>query len=53
MNNDVKDLFYSDGTAKKLVSKKLLKITWFNPVQHKFSEQFYPIEFFTDQMSFE
>ncbi|MCZ8090339.1 MAG: hypothetical protein O9282_11515 [Flavobacterium sp.] len=53
MNNDVKDLFYSDGTAKKLVSKKLLKIKWFNPVQHKFSEQFYPIEFFTDQMSFE
>lgn len=52
MNNEVKDLFYSDGKPKKIVSKKLLKIKWFNPFQQKFSEQFYPIEFFTDKMSF-
>lgn len=44
------DLFYSDGKQKRLVSTNLLKIKWFNPIQQKFSEQYLPEEFFTDEL---
>lgn len=42
------DLFYNDGKPKKIVSTELVKVQWFNPIQHKFSEQYLPIELFTD-----
>ncbi|SDW89880.1 hypothetical protein SAMN05444411_102417 [Lutibacter oricola] len=50
--NDDKNLFYENGQVKKQVSETLLKVKWFNPIQKKFSEQFLPIEFFTDRMNF-
>ena len=42
------DLFYNNGNPKRIVSNDLIKVKWFNPFQHKFSEQFLPIEFFID-----
>lgn len=42
------DLFYENGSPKRLVSTDFIKVKWFNPSQHKFSEQFLPIEFFID-----
>lgn len=43
------DLFYPNGDNKKIVSKSLLKVKWFNSYQMKFSEQFLPIECFVDK----
>ncbi|MCF6181799.1 hypothetical protein [Lutibacter sp.] len=51
--NEDKSLFYEDGSVKKQVSENLLKVKWFNPTNQKFSEQYLPIEFFTDKMEFE
>lgn len=50
--NDEKDMYYEGGELKRQVSKNLLKVKWFNPIQKKFSEQYLPIEFFTDKMKF-
>lgn len=47
------DLFYNDGSSKRLVSNELLKIQWYNPIHQKFSEQFLPIECFCDIQPFE
>jgi hypothetical protein len=47
------DLFYGDGKKKRLASKKFFKVKWFNPFQQKFSEQYLPEEFFTDDDIFE
>lgn len=52
-NNDITDLYYSENKPKRLVSKRLYKIKWFNPVLHKFSEQYLPSEFLTDEMKFD
>lgn len=51
--NEAKNLFYEDGSIKKQVAEIFLKVKWFNPIQQKFSEQYLPIEFFTDKMEFE
>lgn len=48
-----KDLFYSDGTNKRLVSNESIKVKWFNPISNKFSEYYLPIEFFTDIKPFD
>jgi hypothetical protein len=48
--NEVKNLFYEGGSIKKQVAEKLLKVKWFNPTHQKFSDEYLPIEFFTDKM---
>lgn len=42
------DLFYGDGKVKRLAPVNFIKVKWFNPFQQKFSEQYLPEEFFTD-----
>lgn len=42
------DFFYNNGKPKKIASTDLIKVKWFNSTQQKFSEQFFPIEFFID-----
>lgn len=42
------DLFYENGNRKRIVSTDFIKVKWFNPFQHKFSEHFLPMEFFID-----
>ena len=46
------DLFYPNGEKKKIISKELFKIKWFNSTQMKFSEQFLPMECFIDEQPF-
>lgn len=53
MKNEITDLFYPDGKQKKIVSNSFIKIKWFNSIQQKFSEQYLPEEFLTDNMVFE
>ncbi len=50
--NDSKSSYYPNGNAQKLTSENLVKVQWFNPFQHKFSEQYLPENFLTDQMDF-
>jgi hypothetical protein len=45
-----KDLFYIDGKKKRLAPTDFLKVQWFNPIQQKFSEQYLPLEFFTEEL---
>lgn len=45
-NENIVDLFYQDGTPKRIVSNQLYKVLWFNHFQQKNSEQFLPMEFF-------
>lgn len=47
------DLFYNDGKTKRIASNEFVKIQWFNPIQQKYSEQFIPIECFTDIQPFD
>lgn len=42
------DMFYGDGSAKRRCSERLIKVAWFNHFQQKVSEQYLPIELFTD-----
>lgn len=42
------DLFYNDGKMKRLASTDFVKVKWYNPIQQKFSDQYLPMEFFTD-----
>lgn len=42
------DLYYSDGSVKRIASPNFFKVKWFNPFQQKFSEYLLPQEFFTD-----
>lgn len=51
--NEVTNLFYPNGEKKRVVSEFLLKVKWYNPIQNKYSEQFLPIDFFTDKMILE
>lgn len=51
-NEIITDLFYHDGTLKRIVSKQLLKVIWFNHFQQKNSEQFLPFEFFVENIPF-
>ncbi|MER3376696.1 MAG: hypothetical protein RIM83_18795 [Allomuricauda sp.] len=48
--NDIKNSHYPDGNPKKIVAENLYKVKWFNPFQQKFSEQYLPDSFLTDQM---
>lgn len=48
--NDIKKSHYPDGSPKKIVAENLYKIKWFNPFQQKFSEQYLPDSFLTDEM---
>lgn len=50
--NEEKNLFHENGLIKKQVAENFLKVKWFNPTRQKFSEQYLPIEFFTDKMEF-
>lgn len=45
---EYEDLFYKDGSIKRLVSTESVKIKWFNPINNKFSEYYLPVEFFTN-----
>ncbi len=51
--NEVVDLFYPNGNPKRIVSRTLFKVKWFNPIGQKYSEQYLPQEFFTDEMKFD
>jgi len=46
------DLFYQDGTPKRVISSNFIKVTWFNHFQQKNSEQYLPIEFFVENIPF-
>ena len=46
------DLFYPNGDKKKIISKELYKVKWFNSNQMKFSEHFLPMECFIDVQPF-
>lgn len=46
------DLFYPNGDNKKIISKQLYKVKWFNSSQMKFSEQYLPMECFIDEQPF-
>ncbi|CAH8290316.1 hypothetical protein EV196_107175 [Mariniflexile fucanivorans] len=46
------DLFYPNGDNKKIISKELYKVKWFNSNQMKFSEQYLPMECFIDEQPF-
>ena len=48
-----KDLHFKGGKIKRLVSEDLIKIQWYNPVDQKFSEDYLPVECFTDVPPFE
>ncbi|MEC7771192.1 MAG: hypothetical protein VX798_08410 [Bacteroidota bacterium] len=48
--NDIKNSHYPDGSPKKIVAENLYKVKWFNPFQQKFSEQYLPDSFLTDEM---
>jgi hypothetical protein len=50
--NDSKNSHYPNGDLQKLVAENLFKVKWFNPYQQKFSEQFLPDNFLTDEMKF-
>ncbi|APU08875.1 hypothetical protein A5M85_00790 [Cellulophaga lytica] len=47
------DLFYPNGDTKKMISKVLYKVKWFNSNQMKFSEQYLPKECFIDKQPFD
>lgn len=46
------NLFYPNGTIRKVVSQILYKVKWFNATQMKFSEIYLPAECFTDIQPF-
>ena len=50
--DNVNDLFYPDGTSKRIISQLLVKVIWFTHFQQKNSEQFLPIEFFVEGSPF-
>lgn len=47
------DKFYPNGNRKKRTHSEFVKVKWFSPFQQKFSEQYLPISFFTDEDIFE
>lgn len=51
-NENIVDGFYPDGNPKKVFSKQLYKVIWFNHFQQKFSEQYLPKEFFVENIPF-
>ena len=51
--NEEKSAYYPDGNPKKFISENLFKVKWFNYFQQKFSEEYLPERFFTDEMKFE
>jgi len=48
--NDDKNSHYPDASPKRIVAEYLFKVKWFNPFQQKFSEQYLPDSFLTDEM---
>lgn len=50
--NESKNSHYPNGNIKKMVSENLFKVKWFNSNQQKFSEEYLPEEFLTDEMNF-
>ncbi|MCX7550193.1 hypothetical protein [Xanthomarina sp. F2636L] len=46
------DLFYPNGNKKKIISKILYKVKWFNSHQMKFSEQYLPMKSLIDVQPF-
>lgn len=49
---NVDDAFYPNGDKRRIVSKVLFKVKWFNSFQMKFSEQYLPRECFMDEQPF-
>ncbi|MDN3665713.1 hypothetical protein ACFFU1_17185 [Algibacter miyuki] len=47
-NEEQKDLFYTDGKPKRIISDQSFKVMWFNHLQQKFSEEYLPKEFFVE-----
>jgi hypothetical protein len=47
------DMFYPDGSPKRILSNILFKIKWFNSSQMKFSEFYIPKECLIDEQPFE
>ncbi|MBU2947375.1 hypothetical protein [Zobellia uliginosa] len=49
--NDQKNIYnQKDGKIQRECSKELYKITWYNAYQEKFSEEYLPAEFLTDDL---
>ncbi|WP_452220448.1 hypothetical protein [Lacinutrix salivirga] len=46
------DLYYPNGGRKKIISKVLYKVKWFNSNQMKFSEEYLPKKCFIDEQPF-
>lgn len=46
------DLFYPNGSKKKIIPKVLYKVKWFNSNQIKFSEEYLPMKCFIDKQPF-
>ncbi len=49
-NENINDLYYFDGKPKKVTSKQLFKVIWFNHFQNKYSEFYLPKEFFVENI---
>lgn len=50
--NEIKNSHYPNGGSKRITCENLFKVKWFNSHQQKFSEQYLPESFLTDEMSF-
>lgn len=50
-NHAQTDLFYSDGSPKRVITSQLFKVIWFNHFQQKYSEYLLPKEFFVKNLS--
>jgi hypothetical protein len=51
-NEIITDAYYSNGSPRRVSSKELYKVAWFNHFQQKFSEQYLPKEFFVVDIPF-
>lgn len=51
--NETKNSHYPNGSPKRIICENLFKVKWFNFNQQKFSDQYLPEGFLTDEMTFE
>ncbi len=50
---EIENAFYANGERRRIASKLLYKVKWFNSSQMKFSEQFLPSECFMSEQPFD
>lgn len=50
--NEETNTYFEDGTTKRMVSKFLFKVMWFDHKQNKFREQYLPSNFLTDRIEY-